>query len=144
MAISCLFVGIGLLVDGNLGCFHFLAISVNIHVQDFVGHTFIFWDIAENIFKEAYFNKDYTRSLVPGIILRMPSQMVIEKNKYFISTSLAYLVLFFVFKENLEMHNTQRTLFFFFQARLQRGHLLLKQGKLDEAEDDFKKVVSSI
>lgn len=37
----------------------------------------------------------------------------------------------------------QETLvFFFLQARLQRGHLLLKQGKLDEAEDDFKKVVS--
>nr|XP_020757209.1 dnaJ homolog subfamily C member 3 isoform X2 [Odocoileus virginianus texanus] len=30
----------------------------------------------------------------------------------------------------------------FTAARLQRGHLLLKQGKLDEAEDDFKKVVS--
>uniref|UniRef100_A0A2I3GCT6 DnaJ homolog subfamily C member 3 n=1 Tax=Nomascus leucogenys TaxID=61853 RepID=A0A2I3GCT6_NOMLE len=29
----------------------------------------------------------------------------------------------------------------FTAARLQRGHLLLKQGKLDEAEDDFKKVV---
>lgn len=29
-----------------------------------------------------------------------------------------------------------------FQARLQRGHLLLKQGKFDEAEDDFKNVVS--
>lgn len=28
------------------------------------------------------------------------------------------------------------------QARLQRGNLLLKQGKLDEAESDFKKVVS--
>ncbi|KAL0614664.1 DnaJ-like protein subfamily C member 3, partial [Plecturocebus cupreus] len=28
----------------------------------------------------------------------------------------------------------------FHKARLQRGHLLLKQGKLDEAEDDFKKV----
>ncbi|EHB03029.1 DnaJ-like protein subfamily C member 3 [Heterocephalus glaber] len=28
-------------------------------------------------------------------------------------------------------------------ARLQRGHLLLKQGKLDEAEDDFKKVLKS-
>uniref|UniRef100_A0A8C5V8C1 DnaJ homolog subfamily C member 3 n=1 Tax=Microcebus murinus TaxID=30608 RepID=A0A8C5V8C1_MICMU len=28
----------------------------------------------------------------------------------------------------------------FTAARLQRGHLLLKQGKLDEAEDDFKKV----
>lgn len=29
------------------------------------------------------------------------------------------------------------------KARLQRGNLLLKQGKLDEAESDFKKVVSS-
>lgn len=28
------------------------------------------------------------------------------------------------------------------QARLQRGSLLLKHGKLDEAESDFKKVVS--
>lgn len=28
------------------------------------------------------------------------------------------------------------------KARLQRGNLLLKQGKLDEAEADFKKVVS--
>jgi len=28
------------------------------------------------------------------------------------------------------------------QARLQRGQLLLKQGKFDEAEDDFKNVVS--
>uniref|UniRef100_A0A6I8MZG9 DnaJ homolog subfamily C member 3 n=1 Tax=Ornithorhynchus anatinus TaxID=9258 RepID=A0A6I8MZG9_ORNAN len=31
----------------------------------------------------------------------------------------------------------------FTSARLQRGHLLLKQGKLDEAEDDFKKVLKS-
>uniref|UniRef100_A0A8D1QIC1 DnaJ homolog subfamily C member 3 n=1 Tax=Sus scrofa TaxID=9823 RepID=A0A8D1QIC1_PIG len=31
----------------------------------------------------------------------------------------------------------------FTAARLQRGHLLLKQGKLDEAEDDFKKVLKS-
>jgi DnaJ family protein C protein 3 len=31
----------------------------------------------------------------------------------------------------------------FTAARLQRGHLLLKQGKLDEAEDDFKKVLQS-
>ncbi|GCB85162.1 hypothetical protein scyTo_0025884, partial [Scyliorhinus torazame] len=30
----------------------------------------------------------------------------------------------------------------FTSARLQRGNLLLKQGKLDEAEEDFKKVVS--
>lgn len=30
------------------------------------------------------------------------------------------------------------------QARLQRGSLLLKQGNLDEAESDFKKVVSNI
>lgn len=30
------------------------------------------------------------------------------------------------------------------KARLQRGNLLLKQGKLDEAESDFKKVVSSV
>uniref|UniRef100_A0A8C9FAX3 DnaJ heat shock protein family (Hsp40) member C3 n=1 Tax=Pavo cristatus TaxID=9049 RepID=A0A8C9FAX3_PAVCR len=29
----------------------------------------------------------------------------------------------------------------FTSARLQRGHLLLKQGKFDEAEDDFKNVV---
>lgn len=28
------------------------------------------------------------------------------------------------------------------QARLQRGNLLLKQGNLDEAESDFKRVVS--
>lgn len=28
------------------------------------------------------------------------------------------------------------------QARLQRGNLLLKQGKLDEALSDFKRVVS--
>ncbi|XP_006879687.1 PREDICTED: dnaJ homolog subfamily C member 3 [Elephantulus edwardii] len=31
----------------------------------------------------------------------------------------------------------------FTAARLQRGHLLLKQGRLDEAEDDFKKVLKS-
>ncbi|XP_007942202.1 dnaJ homolog subfamily C member 3 [Orycteropus afer afer] len=31
----------------------------------------------------------------------------------------------------------------FTAARLQRGHLLLKQGKLDEAEDDFEKVLKS-
>uniref|UniRef100_A0A8D0GXV4 DnaJ homolog subfamily C member 3 n=1 Tax=Sphenodon punctatus TaxID=8508 RepID=A0A8D0GXV4_SPHPU len=31
----------------------------------------------------------------------------------------------------------------FTSARLQRGHLLLKQGKFDEAEDDFKKVLQS-
>jgi len=30
------------------------------------------------------------------------------------------------------------------QARLQRGNLLLKHGKLDEAENDFKRVVSDI
>lgn len=30
----------------------------------------------------------------------------------------------------------------FTSARLQRGNLLLKQGRLDEAESDFKKVVS--
>lgn len=29
------------------------------------------------------------------------------------------------------------------QVRLQRGNLLLKRGKLDEAESDFKKVVSN-
>ncbi|KAJ7421396.1 DnaJ subfamily C member 3 [Willisornis vidua] len=29
------------------------------------------------------------------------------------------------------------------EARLQRGHLLLKQGKFDEAEDDFKNVLKS-
>ncbi|NXW34170.1 DNJC3 protein, partial [Phaetusa simplex] len=31
----------------------------------------------------------------------------------------------------------------FTAARLQRGHLLLKQGKFDEAEDDFKNVLKS-
>ncbi|KAF4801544.1 DnaJ subfamily C member 3 [Turdus rufiventris] len=31
----------------------------------------------------------------------------------------------------------------FTSARLQRGHLLLKQGKFDEAEDDFKNVLKS-
>ncbi|XP_030057231.1 dnaJ homolog subfamily C member 3 [Microcaecilia unicolor] len=31
----------------------------------------------------------------------------------------------------------------FTSARLQRGHLLLKQGKLDEAEEDFKNVLKS-
>lgn len=30
------------------------------------------------------------------------------------------------------------------QAQLQRGNILLKQGKLDEAESDFKKVVSTV
>ena len=45
-----------------------------------------------------------------------------------ISISLAYLVLFFGFKENL----------------VYSVYFLLKQGKLDEAEDDFKKVVSSV
>lgn len=33
-------------------------------------------------------------------------------------------------------------LLLFFKARLQRGHLLLKQGKLDEAVEDFEGVVS--
>lgn len=37
----------------------------------------------------------------------------------------------------------QDLLFLSPQARLQRGNLLLKQGGLDEAESDFKKVVST-
>lgn len=31
----------------------------------------------------------------------------------------------------------------FYTARLQRGNILLKQAKLDEAEEDFRVVVSS-
>lgn len=30
------------------------------------------------------------------------------------------------------------------KAQLQRGNLLLKQGRLDEAESDYKKVVSEV
>lgn len=30
------------------------------------------------------------------------------------------------------------------KAQLQRGNLLLKQGRLDEAESDYKKVVSQV
>lgn len=98
---------------------------------------FYLFDIIKNIFKEADSNKIYKQSLVLGIILRGPSDVGIRK----ISISLAYLVLFFGFEENL-VYSVY--FFFLFQARLQRGHLLLKQGKLDEAEDDFKKVVSSV
>lgn len=36
------------------------------------------------------------------------------------------------------------SLFVFLKAQLQRGNLLLKQGRLDEAESDYKKVVSKL
>ena len=33
---------------------------------------------------------------------------------------------------------------FFWQARIQRGNVLLKQGNLKEAQEDFQKVVSIV
>lgn len=56
--------------------------------------------IAESICKEAYFKQNYAHSLVPGISLSVRSNGL-WKNRYFINTSLAYIVSFFMFKEHL-------------------------------------------